>query len=41
MRTPYRHDAFQPLYMVAECLDEALASIQAADLETLKRLADG
>ena len=40
VRTPYRHDAFQPLYMVAECLDEALAAIRGADLMTLKRLAD-
>jgi len=41
VRTPYRHDAFQPLYLVAENLGEALASIRAADVATLIRLADG
>jgi phenylalanine-4-hydroxylase len=39
--SPYRHDAFQPLYMVAEDLPEALAAIRGADLAELIRLADG
>ena len=39
VRTPYRHDAFQPLYLVAEDLPAALAAIRSADLETVKRLA--
>ena len=41
VRTPYRHDAFQPLYLVAEDLPAALAAIRSADLETVKRLAAG
>ncbi|QNN65055.1 phenylalanine 4-monooxygenase [Sphingomonas rhizophila] len=39
VRTPYRHDAFQPLYLVAEDLPGALAAIRSANLETLERLA--
>ncbi|MEO7504525.1 MAG: phenylalanine 4-monooxygenase [Sphingomicrobium sp.] len=41
VRTPYRNDVFQPLYMVAEDLPATLAAIRGADLATLKRLADG
>jgi len=39
VRTPYRHDSFQPLYLVAENLDSTLEAILNADLEQLKRLA--
>jgi phenylalanine-4-hydroxylase len=41
VRTPYRNDAFQPLYMVAEDLPASLEAIRSADLDLLKRLADG
>lgn len=41
VRTPYRHDAFQPLYLVAEDLSEALESMRGATLDCLIRLADG
>ena len=36
VRTPYRHDAFQPLYLVAEDLDASLDAIRAATLEQLE-----
>jgi phenylalanine-4-hydroxylase len=41
VRTPYRHDAFQPLYLVADDLAEALAAIRTANLDDLMRLAAG
>ncbi|MEO5808636.1 MAG: phenylalanine 4-monooxygenase [Sphingomicrobium sp.] len=40
VRTPYRNNSFQPLYMVAEDLPATLAAIRGTDLDTLKRLAD-
>lgn len=36
VRTPYRHDAFQPLYLVAEDLNASLEAIRAATLEQLE-----
>ena len=36
VRTPYRHDAFQPLYLVAEDLDDSLDAIRAATLRELE-----
>jgi phenylalanine-4-hydroxylase len=30
--TPYRHDAMQPLYMVADSLDAAVEALATADL---------
>ena len=39
VRTPYRHDAFQPLYLVAEDLAASLAAIRSANLGDLMRLA--
>lgn len=38
--TPYRHDAFQPLYLVADDLGEALSAMRGADLKGLIRLAE-
>jgi phenylalanine-4-hydroxylase len=40
MATPYRHDAFQPLYMVADSLDAVTSSIAALTFEELTALAD-
>ncbi len=39
MATPYRHDAFQPLYMVADSLDEVTGSISALNFDDLVALA--
>jgi phenylalanine-4-hydroxylase len=39
MATPYRHDAFQPLYMVADSLDEVTSRIAALSMEDLEALA--
>jgi hypothetical protein len=30
--TPFRHDAMQPLYLVADSLEEAVAALGTADL---------
>jgi len=38
-KTPYRSDAFQPLYFVSDSLDSAAHALQALDLDGLKRLA--
>lgn len=35
VRTAYRHDAFQPLYLVSESLDATVAEILATDAERL------
>src|SRR4029453_3659535 len=35
VRTPYRHDAFQPLYLVSASLDETIADVLALDAATL------
>ncbi|MEO6580002.1 MAG: phenylalanine 4-monooxygenase [Sphingomicrobium sp.] len=37
--TPYRNDRFQPLYFVADSLDEAASRLEALDLAGLKALA--
>ena len=37
--TPYRNDRFQPLYFVADSLEEVAADLEALDLPQLKRLA--
>jgi phenylalanine-4-hydroxylase len=37
--TPYRSDAFQPLYFVSESLEWAAAELETLDLEGLKQLA--
>ncbi len=37
--TPYRNDRFQPLYFVADSLDEVAAELEALDLAGLKALA--
>lgn len=37
--TPYRSDAFQPLYFVSDSLETVAAQLEALDLEGLKRLA--
>jgi phenylalanine-4-hydroxylase len=37
--TPYRSDAFQPLYFVSESLEGVAAELEALDLEGLKALA--
>ncbi|MEQ7874789.1 phenylalanine 4-monooxygenase [Sphingomonas sp. ASV193] len=39
VRTPYRNDTFQPLYMVAEDLEAAMEAIRAANLAELVALA--
>jgi phenylalanine-4-hydroxylase len=39
MATPYRHDAFQPLYMVADSLDEVAEDIAALSFGQLVALA--
>lgn len=36
--TPYRHDTFQPLYLVSSSLEETIAEVLALDLETLLKL---
>lgn len=38
-KTPYRSDAFQPLYFVSDSLEDVAAELEALDLEGLKRLA--
>jgi len=37
--TPYRNDRFQPLYFVADSLDEVAAELEALDVSGLKQLA--
>jgi phenylalanine-4-hydroxylase len=37
--TPYRSDAFQPLYFVSDSLDDAAAALESLDLAGLKALA--
>lgn len=37
--TPYRHDAFQPLYLVSRSVDETVAQVLALDARTLLRSA--
>ena len=37
--TPYRNDRFQPLYFVADSLDEVAAALEGLDLDGLKALA--
>jgi phenylalanine-4-hydroxylase len=39
--TPYHHDAFQPLYMVADDLDGLIAEVRGIDLAALESLASG
>lgn len=36
--TPYRHDAFQPLYLVSESLEETVADVLRLDIEELLEL---
>ena len=35
MHTPYRHDAFQPRYLVSRSLDETVAQVLALDPERM------
>jgi phenylalanine-4-hydroxylase len=35
VHTPYRHDAFQPLYLVSASLDETVAEVMALDAATM------
>ena len=37
LATPYRHDAFQPLYLVSQDLEHDIAAIRALDLVALLR----
>ena len=39
VNTPYRNDRFQPLYFVADSLDEVAGELEALDLAGLKALA--
>ena len=39
--TPYHHDAFQPLYMVADDVDGLIAGVRGIDLEGLESFASG
>ena len=38
VRTPYKHDAFQPRYLVSESLDQTIADVLALDADTLMAL---
>jgi phenylalanine-4-hydroxylase len=38
VRTPYKHDAFQPRYLVSETLEKAIADVQAFDARRLMSL---
>jgi phenylalanine-4-hydroxylase len=38
VNTPYRHDAFQPLYLVSASLEQTIADVLALDPETLLAL---
>jgi len=35
VRTPYKHDTFQPRYLVSQSLDQTIAEVLALDCETL------
>jgi phenylalanine-4-hydroxylase len=39
--TPYHHDAFQPLYMVADDVEGLIAEVRGVGLEALESLASG
>ena len=38
MNTPYKHDAFQPRYLVSESLDQTVADVLALTPERLVAL---
>ena len=38
VRTPYKHDAFQPRYLVSESLDRTIADVLALDADRMMSL---
>jgi phenylalanine-4-hydroxylase len=40
VRTPYRHDAFQPRYLVSDSLEKTIAEVLALNPERLFAMAD-